>query len=106
MFVKDALEAQKALETSVTTLAELKSNLDSYDRKIQEYEIYSEKLNEYISIGDIITRKNIALNSLNTKIQTIQTNCNSINKTLEQVEKDIQVYKQNEEAISSNKIVQ
>jgi len=106
VFVKDALDAKKALEASVTVLAELKAKLGSYDRKIQEYESYSEKLNEYISIGDSITRKNIALNSLNTKIQTIQTNCSSINNTLSQIEKDIQIYKQNEESISANKIVQ
>jgi DNA repair exonuclease SbcCD ATPase subunit len=106
IFVKDALNAQKALEGLTIELAALKNTLDSYNKKIQEYESYSEKLNEYISLADTITRKNIASNSLNSKIQTIQANCNSINKTLEQVEKDIQVYKQNEDAISANKIVQ
>ena len=105
IFVKDALDAKNKLNEIEIHVNELKGKIQDYDIKIKSYQIWEEQSKLYTSTIDIITRKNIALNSTNTKIQSMKSNCNDIDKLLDQIKKDIELYKQNEESIAANKIV-
>ena len=106
VFVKDALEAKHMLVTAEEHVIAAHNQVEEQTNKLKEYHIWAEQSKLYSTTIDIITRKNIALNSANTKIQSMQSNCNVIDKTLEQIKKDIELYKQNEESITANKIVQ
>ena len=106
IFVKDALEAKNKLNELNLQVQELQNKVQDYDIKIKSYQVWIDQSKSYTSVIDIITRKNIALNSTNTKIQSMKSNCDIIDKTLEQIKKDIELYKQNEKSIAANKIVQ
>ena len=106
VFVKDALEAKNKLDELGSQVKTLQNKVQEYNNKIKTYQVWIDQSKLYASTIDIITRKNIALNSTNTKIQSMKSNCDVIDKLLEQVKKDIEVYKQNEDSIASNKIIQ
>jgi len=106
VFVKDALEAKNKLQELESQVTELKNNIQEYDIKLKDYEKYVKDFNDYVNIVDVISRKNITLNSANTSVTVIKDSCLSIHEKLKQIQQDIDLYKKNEESISYNKTIQ
>ena len=106
IFVKDAIATKELVEQTKHQIDLLQNNINDVTSKVEKLNKYSADYRAYISIVDIITKKNILLNSLSKDTSLIKDSYITIQDKLKDIERAIDLYNQNEESISYNKSIQ
>ena len=101
-FVKDAANAKKLLEIDNLTLKQMKSELDSINKKISDYGNITERYEEYKRLIQDLSRLKNTKDSLGKEKLTLTANRSNYQTQLETIEDKIIQYYENEELIKKN----